>query len=131
MLKLYTFIAGLLLVYTLQAQVPYVLLDTNNIAARVNANGLLFSDADLQRAAFEYPKGLGVHSIYAAALWMAATDVNEQLHAAAGMFGQEQEDFFPGPLTTDGTATKTAEVMEDYNRVWVANKSDVDLHILL
>jgi hypothetical protein len=106
-----------------------VVVDTSNVAASVNSSGALFRGID-GMSGFEFPKGSGVHTMYSSALWLAAMDQNNQLHTAAAKFGMDQEDFYPGPLTVDGTASTTASVMETYDRVWLANATDVERHLL-
>lgn len=112
-----------------QAQNNFAFLDTNNVRARVNSGGLLFGDPDLQRASFEVPKGGGVSTIFASNFWIGGVSSDQQLKLAVGTFGQGEQDWFPGPLTTDGTASTTAEVMSLYDRVWLANKSQIATHL--
>lgn len=132
MKKLYVSLYILLVVCTLSstAQVASMSVDTNNVSAVVNANGVLFSNLLTSQAGFEVPKGSGVSSVYAAGLWLTGLDQNSQVYVSAQMYGQEQEDFYYGPLTSDGTATTTAATMAAYNRVWLGNKADIDRHIL-
>lgn len=131
MKKLYYTLLSILVSFVapLHAQVQSMSVDTNNVSALVNANGVLFSNLSNGQAGFEFPKGSGVSSVYAAGLWLSGADVNGQLHVAAQLYGQEQEDFFYGPLTVDGTAVTTDVTMAAYNRVWLGNRADIDRHI--
>lgn len=81
----------------------------NNVRAVLNTNGVLFRDyRNNGNAGYEVPKvniGIKRKAIYAAALWMGGTDVNNQLKLAATTFG-EGNDFWTGPLTVNhGTGT--------------------------
>lgn len=84
-------------------------MEFNNIRAILNTNGVLFRDyRNGGKAGYEVPKvdvGIKRTAIYAAALWMGGTDVNNQLKLAATTFG-EGNDFWTGPLTVNlGTGT--------------------------
>lgn len=114
---------------TLASLAQPTVVDTNNVAVSVDASGSLFRGS-ASSAGFEFPKGSGLHTIYASSLWLAGMDIQGQVHVAAGMFGVDQEDFYPGPLTVDGTASTTAAFMNTYDRVWLANAADVERHLL-
>ena len=106
------------------------ILDINNIRCNVSSTGNLFDrSGDDDLPGFEVPAGSGIRSIYAANLWMGGVTSESYLHMAAEMGGDEVHDWFPGPLTTGGTAETTPEVQAEYDRVWVANLSDVQDHI--
>lgn len=100
----------------------------NNVKAFVHSDGTLFQDLFNTAPGFEIPAGGGVHTIFSSGLWIGGKDQQEQLYTAAGMFGNEL-DFFSGPLTNDGTASTTSDQVMAYDRVWIANKADVDQHI--
>lgn len=113
--------------FTALSQVTVV--DTNNVAASVNTTGTLFRSAS-NMAGFEFPKGSGIHTIFASSFWLGGVTPDGQLKLAAGMYGNEQGDYYTGPLTTDGSATITAETMEAYDQVWLANAADIETHLL-
>ena len=77
----------------------------NNAQARIENGGNMFQDRAFSRPAYEIPKGSGVSSIFAGALWMGGTSPNGQLKLAAVTFRASGDDFWPGPLTNDGSAT--------------------------
>jgi hypothetical protein len=114
---------------SIKAQNNFAYLDTNNVRARVNSNGMLFGDPVNQTASFEVPKNGGVSTIFASNLWFAGVSPDQQLKSAVGTFGQGEDDWFPGPLTTDGAASTTPETMAAYDRVWVANKTQIATHL--
>jgi len=77
----------------------------------------------------QVPPGSGVNPIFASHLWMGGLTANSTLCMAAEMYNPGYSEWFPGPLTTDGTATTTPEVMEAFDRVWTANADDVAIHV--
>jgi hypothetical protein len=103
--------------------------DTNNVAATVNTSGSLFR-ATSGMAGFEFPKGSDLHTIFASSLWLGGVTPDGQLKLAAGMYGNEQGDFYTGPLTVDGNATTTAETMAAYDQVFLANAADINEHLV-
>lgn len=112
-----------------QSQIGYGVLDTNNVRAGVMVNGVLFANPAQYSGAFECPKNSGVHTIYASGLWIAGVSPDQQLKSATATYGQGEADYFPGPLTVDGSAETSAAVMQAFDRVWTANKADIDLHL--
>ena len=77
-------------------------LELNNIRALIETGGSMWQDRSTGSAAYEVPKGSGHTAIYSGSLWMGGKDFNGQLKIAAVMFRQGN-DFWTGPLTTDGT----------------------------
>lgn len=79
-------------------------MEFNNVRAVLNTNGVLFRDYhNGGNAGYEVPKvdiGLKRKAIFAAALWMGGTDVNNQLKLAATTFG-DGNDFWTGPLSVN------------------------------
>jgi hypothetical protein len=121
----------LLIVVSARAQQNFGVLDANNITCNVSSTGDLFhrfSSDDLP--GFEVPAGSGLRSIYAANLWIGGIDVSENLRLAAEMYESDGNDWFSGPLTNDGSAETSSDIMSQYNRVWVANAQDVQQHML-
>ncbi|MFC2117493.1 hypothetical protein ACFLSY_02470, partial [Bacteroidota bacterium] len=53
-------------------------LSYNNVNTPVHLTGTMWTDPDGQ-AGYEIPKGSGLKSLYAGGIWIAGTDVNEQL----------------------------------------------------
>lgn len=75
---------------------------------------------------YEIPKGSGKHSLFTGSLWMGGVDVNNQLKVAALRFRQVGNDFWPGPLTTDGAASITPDVCAKYDRFFKITRAEVD-----
>ncbi|MBX7108764.1 MAG: T9SS type A sorting domain-containing protein [Chitinophagales bacterium] len=107
-------------------------LDTGNIAATINSNGLLFSKIDVNGAGttvniqpgFEVPKGSNVHATFAADLWIGGLDDQGQLHMAASTYRQAGDDFFPGPINLSGVAGDTGT----WDQVWKVGKKEIEYH---
>lgn len=75
-------------------------MEFNDVKALIEQGGSMFQNRQAGVAAYEIPKGSGLHCIYAGALWMGGTDVNGQLKLAALRYRQGN-DFWPGPLTVN------------------------------
>jgi hypothetical protein len=74
-------------------------LDINNVRAMVLAGGDMWWN--LAEAQYEIPKGSGKMSFYAGSIWIAGTDANGQVKAAAQTYRQQaSNDFWTGPLDT-------------------------------
>jgi hypothetical protein len=113
------------------SQQQFGVLDANNIQCHVSSTGDLFYDfGNTNLPGFEVPAGSGLKSIYGANLWIGGIDISQTLRIAAEMYELNGQDWYCGPLTNDGTASTDEQVMEAYNRVWVANSADVQSHVL-
>jgi hypothetical protein len=99
-------------------------LDINNVRARINTGGDMWWDLQ-GTAQYEIPKGSKKTSMFAAALWIGGLDVNDQLKLAALRFRQVGNDYWPGPLTIDGTAAVDAETCSEYDRHFVITRAEV------
>lgn len=100
-------------------------LDINNIKARINSDGSLFSDyGSTLNQLFEVPKGSGRHTMYASGLWIGGVDMGAVLKIAGQTYRQLGTDFFSGPLSATGTTN--AATIAAFNRVWKVNKCDID-----
>lgn len=97
--------------------------DINNISARINANGQLFSD-DSSHAAFEVPKGSSKHTIAASGMWIGGYDDNGQLKVSVQTYPNAPHHFWPGPL--DNTDTSALSL---WNKVWKISREEIDTFI--
>lgn len=98
-------------------------IDTGNIRAVINSNGTLFEQFPYDNG-FEAPKGGGVHATFAANLWMGGLDDGGQLHLAASTYRQTGDDFFPGPIATNGAAGD----IETWDQLWKVGKAEIAHH---
>ncbi|MFY7970707.1 MAG: T9SS type A sorting domain-containing protein [Flavobacteriales bacterium] len=103
-------------------------LEWNNVRAIIETGGSMWQDRAVSRAAYEVPKDGGVSSIYAGALWMGGISPDQQLKLAAVQFRADGNDYWPGPLTNDGTASVTDAVCTQYDRFFVSERLDAERH---
>lgn len=113
------------------AQQASGLLIGNNIACTTTATGDLFNPFEETGViTFEAPAGGGVNSIYAANLWVAGLSSDQQLHLAAETYQFDGQDWFTGPLQSNGSGNTDPDTEAAFNRVWHANAEDVNTHRL-
>lgn len=100
-------------------------LDINQVKARINSGGDLHWDPATSNVGYECPIGSGKTYWSPASLWIGGLDAGSQLKLAAQTYHQSGVDFWPGPLSTID-ATTNSTIVNQYNRVWKINKSDID-----
>jgi hypothetical protein len=98
-------------------------LNINNVRARINTGGDMWWD--FTAAKYEIPRGSRKTSMFASALWIGGLDKDGNLKLAAQRFRQAGQDYWTGPLTTDGTADISAEVCKEYDRHYKITKKEV------
>ncbi len=103
----------------------YTFLEINNVRTRINTGGDMWWDLSGDPT-YEIPKGSRKHSMFSASLWIGGLDVNGQLKLAALRYRQVGNDYWPGPLTTDGTASIDGETCIEYDKHFVILRKDVD-----
>ena len=103
-------------------------LEFNNVRALIETGGSMWQNRSTSRAAYEIPKDGGVSSLYAGALWMGGISPDQQLKLAAITFRANGNDFWPGPLTNDGTAEIDESVCQEYDTFWRVQKQDAQAH---
>lgn len=98
-------------------------LEFNNVRARIDATGgSMWQDRANSIAAYNVPKQNSetdplYTAIYAGALWIGGEDPTGQLKVAAVQFRQGgANDFWPGPLTSDGNAEVDAQTCEIFDQ---------------
>lgn len=104
----------------------------NNVEALIETGGSMWQDRAAGRAAYEVPKvddGIGPSSIYAGGLWMGGLSTDQTLRIAAVRF-REGNDYWPGPLTNDGTAEVSAATCVQYDNFTVTTRQDAQTHRL-
>lgn len=99
-------------------------LDINNVRARINTGGDMWWDLQGE-AQYEIPKGSKKTSMFSASLWIGGLDVNDQLKLAALRYRQVGNDYWPGPLTIDGTAAVDDETCSEYDRHFIITRAEV------
>ncbi len=98
-------------------------LNINNVRALINAYGNMWYDGSIAR--YNVPRDGNSTPLFCAALWIGGTDVNDQLRIAALTFGSAGDDYWPGPLTVDGTADVTLEVCNYYDQHFKITQEEV------
>lgn len=110
-----------------QAQ-NYAELNINQVQARFYSHGLVGVDPATNIPHFEVPAGGDTHPLFSAGLWIGGMSVGNQLHLAAMNYETlTNADFFPGPLTNDGSASIDQATSTAYDHVWSALGSDIAL----
>lgn len=110
-------------------------LEINNVRTRINTGGDMWWDFEV--AQYEIPKGSRKTSMFSAALWIGGIDVNDQLKLAALRFRQSPStgapgtgnDFWPGPLTIDGTAAISEETCAEYDKLFPITRNEIDEYL--
>jgi len=103
-------------------------MDWNNVKARIETGGSMWQDRANSRAYYIVPKEGGVSALYAGALWLGGISPDQQLKLAAVRFRTDGNDYWPGPLTNDGTASVTEATCQQYDRFFTSYRSDAQRH---
>ncbi|MFZ4401326.1 MAG: hypothetical protein ACOYO1_14905 [Bacteroidales bacterium] len=98
-------------------------LNINNVRARINTGGDMWWDFTSSK--YEIPRGSSKTSMFAAALWIGGLDIDGNLKLAAQRFRSGGQDYWTGPLTTDGTADVNAETCKEYDKHFKITKKEV------
>ena len=98
-------------------------LNINNVRALINGYGNMWYDGSI--AQYHLPKNSNTCPLFCAALWIGGTDVNDQLRIAALRFGSEGDDYWPGPLKVNGTASIDLPTCNLYDHHYIITKSEV------
>ena len=102
-------------------------LDINNVRTRINAGGDMWWDLPGGTGSKYYiPANGSATSLYAGSLWIAGVDINGQLKCAALRFRQVGNDYYTGPLTTDGRATIDDVTCASWDKIFKINRAQVD-----
>lgn len=98
-------------------------LNINNVRALINGYGNMWYDGS--NAQYHLPKNSNTCPLYCAALWIGGTDVNDQIRIAALRFGSEGDDYWPGPLKINGTASVDLPICNAYDKHWIITQTEV------
>tara|TARA_B100000902_G_scaffold365033_1_gene385615 strand:+ start:77687 stop:81922 length:4236 start_codon:yes stop_codon:yes gene_type:complete len=98
-------------------------MDVNNVRATILGGGDMWWN--LTDAQYEIPKGSGLNSLFAGALWIGGVDAGGQLKVAAMTYRQGGNDFWPGPLDAS-TGTTTADACNTWDQHFKMDRSDVE-----
>ncbi|MCB0762534.1 MAG: T9SS C-terminal target domain-containing protein, partial [Flavobacteriales bacterium] len=103
-------------------------LQWNNVRALIETGGSLWLDRSTGRGRYEVPRGGGVSMIYAGALWMGGISPDQQLKLAAITYRASGNDYWPGPLTNDGSAEIQGPECLEWDRFFTSEKADAQRH---
>ena len=109
----------------------YKYLDINNVRTLCYSYG---NGWFLEIAEYEIPKGSGKTSMFSFSLWIGGIDLNNNLKLCAYRYGQgpstaaahTKNDFYPGPLKIDGTASVDAETCAKYDQLFEITRAEVE-----
>ncbi len=102
-------------------------LNINNVSARLLNGGDLWWDLNDGRYVVPKDDPMPKSSIFAGGLWMGGIDPGGNLKLAAQTYRQSGNDYWPGPLTNEGTIEPDTCIKWD--RFFPASKADNDAHI--
>ena len=100
----------------------------NNVRTAAETGGNTWYDRGNGQPFYEVPANEGNHVIFAGALWMGGEDPAGNLKLAAIQFRQDGNDFWPGPLTVDGTASVDAATCTEWDRFFLVSRQKVETH---
>lgn len=100
-------------------------LDINNIRCRINTGGDMWWDL-VDVARYFVPAKALTTSMFNASLWIGGLDVNDQLKLAAQRYRAYGNDYWPGPLTIDGTAAVDEETCSNYDKFFITTRKEID-----
>ena len=109
------------------AQSPFSTIDyvdINNIKAALLVHGDMWWNPTTQLASCEFPKGSGHHISFMSSLWMSGYDAGNNLYVSAQTYRQNGNDYWPGPLDSNGTLTYTNS--EAWAKIWKINQTDIN-----
>lgn len=105
-------------------------MDLNNVRFLIETGGNMWEDRAQGSPAYVVPKDGENSILFAGSLWMGGYDPANNLKLAAVRFRQVGNDYWPGPLTIDGSASITPDVCLQYDRFWNTTRQEAALHEL-
>ncbi|MEN8223927.1 MAG: T9SS type A sorting domain-containing protein [Bacteroidota bacterium] len=106
----------------------YRYLNINNVRARINTGGDMWWDLH-DFSQYYIPANGQATSMFSGSLWIGGLDINDQLKLAAVRFRQSGNDYWPGPLSIDGTASVDEISCATYDKHFVMTREEVDEYI--
>jgi len=106
----------------------YRYLNINNVRGRINTGGDMWWDLH-DFSQYFIPANGQATSLFSGSLWIGGLDINDQLKLAALRFRQSGNDYWPGPLTIDGTASVDEITCAQYDQHFVISRAEVDEYL--
>ena len=100
----------------------------NNVRTSAETGGNTWYDRGNGQPYYEVPAGEGNHAIFAGALWMGGEDPAGNLKLAGIRFRQIGNDYWPGPLTVDGSASIEPPTCIKWDRFFLVSRQQVETH---
>lgn len=101
--------------------------EINNVRARLTTGGDVWWDGNDGRYVVPKPPpgGNEVSSIFAGAVWLGGRSPSGELKVAAQQYGRSRGDFdyYPGPLTPEGTTS--ADTCARWDRFWTVSGNNI------
>ncbi len=105
-------------------------LDLNNVRARINTGGDMWWDLPGGIGAqYFIPKAGTATSMFSSSLWIGGLDINNQLKLAAVRYRQSGNDYWPGPLTINGSASVDESTCSKYDKHYVLSRAEIDQYL--
>ena len=105
-------------------------LSVNNVRTIILNGGDMWWN--LSNARYEVPKvqtgQVAKNSLFSGALWIGGI-TQGNLRLAAQTYRQTGNDFYPGPLQIDGSASISADRCKAFDKVWTVTRSQIAAHI--
>lgn len=102
-------------------------LDLNNVRTTILNGGDMWWN--LQNARYEIPKvepgTTSKHSLFSGALWIGGV-TQGNLRIAAQTYRQSGNDYFPGALQVDGSASISASRCKYYDKIWKISLEEIE-----
>ncbi len=108
----------------------YKFLDINNVKAGIANRGDMHWELGRDgQAAYEVPKGSGLHTDFCDGLWIGGYNAGGQLYQTSQTYRQSGSEFWPGPLDT---TTGFADVFSSntYDKIWKVSYTDINDFII-
>jgi hypothetical protein len=103
-------------------------LSFNNVRTVVETSGSTWNDRVAGAPLYIVPKEGEASAIFAGSLWMGGKDPSGNLKLAGIRFRQVGNDFWPGPISTDGSLISVSpETCVEYDNIYRANRQEVAL----
>ncbi|MDZ4822929.1 MAG: T9SS C-terminal target domain-containing protein, partial [Flavobacteriales bacterium] len=103
-------------------------LEWNNIEALIETGGSMWNDRSTGISHYHAPKGGDLSVLYAGALWLGGISPDQQLKIAAITYRYDGNDYWPGPLSNDGSAEIPEQECESWDKFFVSLRQDAQRH---
>ncbi len=103
-------------------------LEWNNIDALIETGGSMWQDRANGKSHYFAPKNDGISILFAGALWLGGVSPDQTLKLAAIQYRYSGNDYWPGPLTNDGSAEITPSTCIAWDKFSISYRADVALH---